>query len=59
MRLGERAALALTPEDALRRFNRIAVLGDPGAGKTTMLRHLAFRIAREEFAGSVVLPDLC
>ena len=56
VRLGERAALALTPEDAFRRFNRIAVLGDPGAGKTTMLRHLAFRIAREEFAGSVVLP---
>ena len=56
VRLGERAALALTPEDAFRRFNRIAVLGDPGAGKTTMLRHLAFRIAREEFVGAVVLP---
>jgi predicted NACHT family NTPase len=56
VRLGERAALALTPEDAFRRFNRIAVLGDPGAGKTTMLRHLAFRIARGEFVGSVVLP---
>lgn len=56
VRLGERAALALTPEDALRRFNKIVVIGDPGAGKTTMLRHLAFRSAREDFVPSLVLP---
>jgi HEAT repeat protein len=55
-RLGERAVLALPPEEALRKFNRIAVLGDPGAGKTTMLRHLAFRSARGELVGGLVLP---
>ena len=34
----------LAPEDALRRYHRMAILGDPGAGKTTMLKHLAFQI---------------
>ncbi|MDX3384617.1 NACHT domain-containing protein [Streptomyces niveiscabiei] len=33
------------PLDALTRYRRIVVVGDPGAGKTTMLRHLALRLA--------------
>jgi hypothetical protein len=37
----ENAASALSPEAALEHFSRIVVVGDPGAGKTTMLRHLA------------------
>ena len=55
-RVVERVAQALAPEEALRRFNRIAVLGDPGAGKTTMLRHLAFRSARGELGEQLTLP---
>ena len=47
---------ATRPEDALTRFGRIVVLGDPGAGKTTMLRYLAFRAGREELSPGVTLP---
>ncbi|WP_416972325.1 NACHT domain-containing protein [Streptomyces sp. 4F14] len=36
-----------TPVDALNRYRRIVVVGDPGAGKTTMLRHLALRLATD------------
>ncbi|MFI6505215.1 NACHT domain-containing protein [Nonomuraea typhae] len=43
----ERKAEELTPEEALARFRRIVVLGDPGAGKTTMLRYLGFKAARD------------
>lgn len=42
--LAERAEIAMSPEDALVNFRRIAVLGDPGAGKTTMLRYLALKM---------------
>ncbi|WP_079195416.1 NACHT domain-containing protein [Streptomyces acidiscabies] len=35
------------PLDALTRYRRIVVVGDPGAGKTTMLRHLALRLATD------------
>jgi hypothetical protein len=44
----EHQAEILTPEDALSRFRRIVVLGDPGAGKTTMLRYLGFKAATDE-----------
>lgn len=44
----ERQTEVLTPEEALARFRRIAVLGDPGAGKTTMLRYLGFTAATEQ-----------
>ncbi|MET7286114.1 NACHT domain-containing protein [Streptomyces sp. NPDC005573] len=42
------AAHTYAPVDALQRYQRIVVVGDPGAGKTTMLRHLALRMARRE-----------
>jgi NACHT domain len=48
-------AITLSPGDALGGFTRIAILGDPGAGKTTMLRHLAFIMAEGVAPG---LPDL-
>ena len=42
------AAHTHAPVDALHRYQRIVVVGDPGAGKTTMLRHLALRMAKRE-----------
>lgn len=42
------AERAIEPWEAIRRFNRLVVLGEPGAGKTTYLCHLAFMCAREE-----------
>lgn len=54
--LRTRATGSLRPEEAIDRFTRIIVLGDPGAGKTTMLRYLAFRAAREELGPGVALP---
>jgi predicted NACHT family NTPase len=45
--LAKRAELALLPEDALVKFRRIAVLGDPGAGKTTIERYLALKMAKQ------------
>ncbi|MEV7883364.1 NACHT domain-containing protein [Streptomyces sp. NPDC002817] len=44
------------PVDALQRYQRIVVVGDPGAGKTTMLRHLALRMARQ--TEGETLPEL-
>ncbi|MFJ8785360.1 NACHT domain-containing protein [Streptomyces sp. NPDC102476] len=44
------------PIDALQRYRRIVVVGDPGAGKTTMLRHLALRMATQ--AEHETLPEL-
>ncbi|MET9893461.1 NACHT domain-containing protein [Streptomyces sp. NPDC006465] len=45
------------PVDALQRYRRIVVVGDPGAGKTTMLRHLALRMATQsEHESLPVLP---
>jgi HEAT repeat protein len=48
--------IAMDPDEALRRYRRIALLADPGAGKTTLLRHLSFQIARGGFAGPLILP---
>jgi HEAT repeat protein len=53
--LVERATTAMPPEDALAEFRRIVVLGDPGAGKTTMLRYLALKMAKGKLSN---LPDL-
>ncbi|MGW1529279.1 NACHT domain-containing protein [Streptomyces sp. NPDC001588] len=40
-------AQTYAPVDALQRYQRIVVVGDPGAGKTTMLRHLALCMAEQ------------
>ncbi|QNP70719.1 NACHT domain-containing protein [Streptomyces roseirectus] len=45
-----------TPADALQRYRRIVVVGDPGAGKTTMLRHLALRLATRTTQEPPLLP---
>ncbi len=44
------------PEDALAEYRKIAVVGDAGAGKTTMLRHLATRLAAGEVPALPSLP---
>ncbi|MFI6394759.1 hypothetical protein [Nonomuraea sp. NPDC050540] len=44
----DRQAEILTPEEAFTRFRRMVDLGDPGAGKTTMLRYLGFKAATDE-----------
>ncbi|MEU8243069.1 NACHT domain-containing protein [Actinoplanes missouriensis] len=49
-------AEAVPPEDALTRYQHVVVLGDPGAGKTTMLKHLAFRICKGEISGLTGVP---
>ena len=50
----ERSRRAMPPEEALVRFHHLAVLGDPGAGKTTMLRYLTLLAAQGRLEN---LPD--
>ncbi len=54
--LAERDEIALSPEDALLNFRRMAVLGDPGAGKTTMLRYLVLKMDRDDEPELPYLP---
>ncbi len=56
IRSAEWATKAMSPEDALARLRRMVVLGDPGAGKTTMLRYLALRVAKGELSNLPELP---
>ncbi len=65
-RLGQRESVSRRAEiPELLRLRRAVVLGDPGAGKTTMLRYVAYRLAKsllsveqpeEEQAGTPALP---
>jgi HEAT repeat protein len=50
------ARAAVPPEEALRKYRLCVVLGDPGAGKTTMLRHLALCAAQGRLDGLPALP---
>ncbi len=51
---GIRQVLALSPTDTPWATGRWVILGDPGAGKTTLVRHLASELARE--AGRTWVP---
>ena len=56
LNLAERTEISLSPEDALASFPRMVVLGDPGAGKTTMLRYLALQMDQNATAQLPYLP---
>lgn len=43
------------PQELIRKFPRLAILGPAGAGKTTMLRHIALISAMREASG---IPDI-
>lgn len=50
-----RESRAVTPEEAISQHSKVIILGDPGNGKTTVLRHLAVQLARRT---QEPLPDL-
>ena len=45
-------------EEALREKTRVVVLGDPGSGKSTMLKYLALRLAKDSDAPLPILLPL-
>jgi formylglycine-generating enzyme required for sulfatase activity len=45
-------------EEALREKTRVVVLGDPGSGKSTMLKYLALRLAKDTAAPLPILLPL-
>lgn len=52
------AAAPAQIEEALREKNCVVVLGDPGSGKSTMLKYLALRLARDPEAPLPILLPL-
>lgn len=54
--LERKVGTAIEPDQALRSYQRCVMLGDPGVGKTTMLKYLALKCAAEEWRGLSNLP---
>ena len=52
---GERGAVPL--EEALNSF-RLVIEGDPGAGKTTFLRRIAYEMCRDDGKSTLAMPSL-
>jgi formylglycine-generating enzyme required for sulfatase activity len=56
MRRQDRESRPLTALEAVTEERRLALLGDPGSGKSTFVRQLAARTARAHLAGDVPFP---
>ncbi|MBK8783453.1 MAG: NACHT domain-containing protein [Anaerolineales bacterium] len=52
------SAAPMQIEEALREKTRVVVLGDPGSGKSTMLKYLALRLAKDKDAPLPILLPL-
>ena len=52
------SAAPMQIEEALREKTRVIVLGDPGSGKSTMLKYLALRLAKDNDAPLPILLPL-
>ena len=55
-RLAREAEDSFPPEEAIKRNRHLVVLGDPGAGKTTMLKYLCLLSARAKASGLSDFP---
>jgi hypothetical protein len=55
VRLESRASAAIDPGEAIRKYKHCVIVGDPGAGKTTMLKYLTLQAADGQLTD---LPDL-
>ena len=57
MREGDRESRPLTALEATTQEHRLALLGDPGSGKSTFVRQLAARTARAHLANEAPFPE--
>jgi HEAT repeat protein len=53
--LERRSSSAVDPDEAIRTYKRCVFVGDPGAGKTMLLKYLTLKSADNQLSG---LPDL-
>jgi predicted NACHT family NTPase len=54
--LETRARHALDPDDAISRYRRSVIMGDPGARKSTLLKYFLFQTLEGQLPGLPTLP---
>lgn len=52
----ESAKTSIDPKEAVKEYRKCLILGDPGAGKSTMLKHLAVKSAKKDLEGLPHFP---